>query len=308
MSKPSSLDSLLNVRVRSIDASKKTVPYQVKGFEKDYSHHIPGKKVMERMKDHEVWYHYIRWYNDKRSQEAFNVLFVKYNKLITKVAHRLAASNSHENTFDDYYCYALEGFIYSLLTYDHEKKLETCLMEGKNTLNTWLNSNTYKFANNVRHNTRMIKSSSHIRQDVKYMAGGYDHDEDAKRQYEKKRGIRTDEDRADIISKAKPMDSPAMFSEFTSNHAHDDQKETWMLPDDSWNEEQALMKIALEKLYNVLDDEEKKLFDLHFVQGISATEIAEMQHDDYRSVLSQIRKLTQASKKFLSQEGFVATV
>lgn len=270
-------------------------PYQVKGFPIDNSIRIPGKNVLSTMKDIEIWYHFVRWYDQPEGQVALEFLKQKYDRFLHKVAHRLSHSNSHEFEYKDFFGFACQGFLYSLLTYDFETGVE----KGT-TLNTWLHANTYPYANNQRYAARMVASNSHLRQDIKYAAGGYDHDPELKAKFERQRKWQSESDIALAMQRVKLLDSPAMFSELTDND--EDESHELLIEDGAvLTEEQLTLRMMIHDMKNTFSEIEKNIFEKHFEQELNAQEVADELDLDYRKTLNLIRKIKEKSQNYYMQ-------
>jgi RNA polymerase sigma factor (sigma-70 family) len=285
-----------NSKIRGIIKSEgDQAPYQVKGFPTSYSNHIPGANVLATMKDIEVWYHFIRWYDHPNGQIALQYLVQKYDRFFHKTAHKLSHSNPHEFEYADFVGFASQGFLYALLTYDFETGIE----KGS-SLNTWIHSNAYPFANNQRYSARMVSSNSHLRQDIKYAAGGYDSDPEKKELFERQRNWVNDSDIALALQRVKLLDSPAMFSDLMDN---DDEESHELLIEDPnvLNEEQLTLRILINNMKETFSDVERKIFEYHFEQEMNAQEVASELSLDYRKTLNLIRKIKEKSVAYYNQ-------
>jgi DNA-directed RNA polymerase specialized sigma subunit len=271
------------------------VPYQVKGFPVDKSTHIPSKNVFATMKDIEIWYHFIRWYGHPNADIALSFLIQKYDRFLHKIAHQLSKSNNHEFEYHDFLGFAHQGFLYSVLTYDYEKGLE-----NGSSLNTWLHSNSYPYANNQRYASRMVGSNSHLRQDIKYAAGGYDSTPELKEKFEKQRNWSSDTDIALALQRVKLLDSPAMFSELTDN---DEEESHELLIADSnvLNESQLTLRLLIDDMKNIFDDIELKIFEYHFEQEMNAQEVSKELDMEYRKTLNIIKRVREKSQAFYNR-------
>lgn len=289
---------MANIEIRGVIKEEGDLaPYQVKGYPVDKSNRVPSLNAFKTMKDLEVWYHYARWYDHPNGEAALSYLTSKYDRFLHKVANRLMLSNSHEFEYRDFLGFALQGFYYSLATFD-----PVAAKEKGSTLITWLHSNTYPYANNQRYAARMVSSNSHLRQDIKYAAGGYDHDPNQKEKFEKQRKWQDDSDIALALQRVKLLDTPAMFSEFLDNDS-DEPKELAIADDSVVSEDQLVVRLFVDGMKNTFTDLERKIFEYHFEQEWNAQEVAKELSLEYRKTLVLINKVREKSKAYFELEG-----
>ena len=146
----------------------------------------------------------------------------------------------------------------------------------------------------------MVSSNSHLRQDIKYAAGGYDSDPEKKELFERQRNWVNDSDIALALQRVKLLDSPAMFSDLMDN---DDEESHELLIEDPnvLNEEQLTLRILINNMKETFSDVERKIFEYHFEQEMNAQEVASELSLDYRKTLNLIRKIKEKSVAYYNQ-------